>query len=515
MKAMSKKILFGVIILMICMCINYSNGETRVSAKTDWGKNSENKEVYTYPITTVDNEYEDSDSLKLFRCDECEEIKPDVFCMSQRFIFINNPVDHNIYVYDEEKHVETIQLRWNMSVKGMYCSDDSNLLKILYEDENMVDDTHIFLTQVEWGRDKEVEPGMELQRKGKILLEYGFDSKGNVLEGYLGDNEDIKNKLVVNDKIGVGTVIEGDAILYAPRSCKYNDQKILYIGKNKGNLIFATPENDENALEKSSYQMLNNKAYQMCADDKGVHIYELVKKTTESLYDLKSILEEKPYDYEVKRIRDEDNVKGRGLLYAAGNYKTMNKATILSRMKKYLNYSWTFNSKRNAKLSVVGNKDFVTQPSWLKNISDGKDHDVNGIPYCWGGWNAESFLSEINAGKYAGNVHTKKHQYVSGTVGMDCAGYVSVAFDLPEKHGTGMLENCFKRIYSDSARSCDILLISGEHVKMIGDVVIENGVQYVFTYEESKTAGRSKHSKEKLNTLTNKGYVLRRYKYLA
>ena len=138
------------------------------------------------------------------------------------------------------------------------------------------------------------------------------------------------------------------------------------------------------------------------------------------------------------------------------------------------------------------------------------------MPYCWGGWNAETYVKNINNGKYAGNVNTTSSGYVSGTVGMDCSGYVSVAFDLPYKHGTSTLSSCFTKISNtNNVQAYDILNKSGSHVMIVVNTYVKNGVRYVDTYEETTGSGKIVYQTGRnYQSLLNSGYVPMRYNYL-
>lgn len=206
-----------------------------------------------------------------------------------------------------------------------------------------------------------------------------------------------------------------------------------------------------------------------------------------------------------------------GVVSSATNtsYKSISGNEVGTRAFKYLGLSWTFNSTKNSNLSATGNPAKVTQPSWLTALADGKNHSVVGVPYCWGGWNAESFITNINNGKFAGNVNTTASGCVSGTVGMDCSGYVSVVFGLPNKYPTSQLNNYFAQRLDNDVHLYDILNKPDAHVMIIIGTYTSNGKRYVNTLEESSGAGKIVQRMDRdYESLINQGYMLRYYEDL-
>lgn len=131
--------------------------------------------------------------------------------------------------------------------------------------------------------------------------------------------------------------------------------------------------------------------------------------------------------------------------------------------------------------------------------------------------NVETFVSNINNGMFAGNVccdYTQRQ--VGGTVGMDCSGYVSVAFDLPSKHGTGNLHSCFSALQDYNAvQPYDILNKANNHVMIVIGTYVSNGVRYVNTIEETKSAGKVVQTTNRnYASLLNSGFIPMRYNYL-
>ena len=107
---------------------------------------------------------------------------------------------------------------------------------------------------------------------------------------------------------------------------------------------------------------------------------------------------------------------------------------------------------------------------------------MTGLPYCWGGMNgissvgtAEHLLSFNtlinrtygNTGSYyyPGNQGVRGTNYVSGTCGVDCSGFVALAFGLTTKRGTSWFHQNFGDAISHSTLSrMDILVKSDYHM---------------------------------------------------
>jgi len=139
-----------------------------------------------------------------------------------------------------------------------------------------------------------------------------------------------------------------------------------------------------------------------------------------------------------------------GKVEAAGTHSTWpDRDTwfVFSRMITYASYPWTYNSDDNGDSSVVDDPSKLLQPYYLSNLNNGEDHRVKGIPYCWGGYDSsytssnrtdwDNFLDAINLGKYAGNTSSAYGNYMPGTAGLDCSGYICAIWELGyPKRGT-------------------------------------------------------------------------------
>lgn len=469
--------------------------------------------LYSFPVNT-------EDSVGFIPANEHEKIAPDAFFVSGDRIFLDDTVNNRIMIYKGQSFEKSIPLAAEMDVKLMFYSSEDDVLKMVYWDRFNENGSHLYLTSVSVSSDEAVPVGQELSDSSRVLLEYSFDSKGNLITEYLSDGE--TGTLAFSDT-GLATIADDDTtgIEYVGMGLAVDDAYSIYstyldgtdkstigecivIDDGSDSFVYAVPEMHEDALERGNVQvMAADEIFQMTVDATGVNIFKLGTQTSASMDDV-SLLERK-----VDSISDT-------AVTPYASYKTMSTSTIRTRMDTYKDLKWTYNSTKNSNKSVTGDSSKVTQPSWITQYADGKDHSLTNVPYCWGGWNAESYVTNINNGKFAGNVNTSSSGYVSGTVGMDCSGYVSVAFDLPSKHGTSTLSNCFTKISNTSnVQAYDILNKSGSHVMIVVKTYVQGGVRYVDTYEETTGSGKIVYQTGRnYQTLLNSGYVPMRYNYL-
>ncbi|MBU0766054.1 MAG: T9SS type A sorting domain-containing protein [Bacteroidetes bacterium] len=106
----------------------------------------------------------------------------------------------------------------------------------------------------------------------------------------------------------------------------------------------------------------------------------------------------------------------------------------------------------------------VTTPSWVQvgtNVS---------LPYCWGGWtNLSQFDQGLLDGVSAGDCYTVgSGAGVSCAVGVDCSGFVSLAWELPWKYSTSSLPNISTAYAAyEELLPGDIVNYAGSHVRLV------------------------------------------------
>ncbi len=90
-------------------------------------------------------------------------------------------------------------------------------------------------------------------------------------------------------------------------------------------------------------------------------------------------------------------------------------------------------------------------------------HTYRGIPYDWGGWvTADEYDDYIAAGYGAGS-HSW-HGVLSCTVGVDCSGFVSQAWETSTKYGTSTFYQVTSEISASSLKRGDALNNAGSHI---------------------------------------------------
>lgn len=187
-----------------------------------------------------------------------------------------------------------------------------------------------------------------------------------------------------------------------------------------------------------------------------------------------------------------------------------------------INHVWEYNSAGN------GNKqeESVIIPGYLKNINRTR---VCGIPYCWGGYlstdksnssYADNFDDAIKKGYTAGNVHCSG-KYIERTAGLDCSGFVSAVFDLPDKCSTKTMYTCFDEISFSDLKPMDILNSEGKHCYVYlgksqdgkGIITMEASVDRSIP-ASGKTLVRYRSSLQVKKSMLLEGYKAMRYKKL-
>ena len=100
------------------------------------------------------------------------------------------------------------------------------------------------------------------------------------------------------------------------------------------------------------------------------------------------------------------------------------------------------------------------------------DAKNTGVAYKWGGFDTPaSYDAGLRAGKAAGDVYTAEKRRKGGAavsgdaVGIDCSGFISRCWKLPQKHSTSMLLGISRRLPSaDALQPADIMNTAEGHV---------------------------------------------------
>lgn len=186
---------------------------------------------------------------------------------------------------------------------------------------------------------------------------------------------------------------------------------------------------------------------------------------------------------------------------------------LIDRANEMIGYSWTYNSANGSNPSPGT----VTKPDWLVSISYGTA--VQGIPYCWGGFDGTDtastgswtgFGDAMGKGCFAGNVNTSTPSYQSGTAGLDCAGFVSAVAGFGAHHAADVIyANDSYPVSFWESLSMDVYVNPNKHILFMYGVSLDGTV--VYSKESTKSGDdKVKDYTRDLKWLQANGYDLRR-----
>lgn len=191
----------------------------------------------------------------------------------------------------------------------------------------------------------------------------------------------------------------------------------------------------------------------------------------------------------------------------------LHRATVSSRASSMISHSWTIKS---GNLTAEAN---TTIPSYLsgKKVGD----QVTAIPYKWGGADGanegaggrSSFSTYQNQGKQTGDVNTNKPGGLSSVTGLDCSGFVGLAwFRTDKKYSTSTLSEITNSITKSDLKLMDALNSSGFHT-----VLYVSSTTDGISTKESTTdnGGRSQNYTRTWTWLQNKGFTYIRYRLIV
>lgn len=195
-----------------------------------------------------------------------------------------------------------------------------------------------------------------------------------------------------------------------------------------------------------------------------------------------------------RRAREMDeesrNTQTKGAQYSI----SLTRDQVRKRAADMVNLTWTLQA---------GNKEppsGTKLPDYIKNASPGTR--MTGIPYCWGGFNGltavgskKRFLDIIRE-PYQGHLYSAGNilgsgNYKSGTAGLDCSGFVSYAYGLSKKWGTGgLLSDLGHNISHSQLQPMDMLVKEGHVMLFIGKSGAKYDVYEATTDDIDKTVRR-------------------------
>lgn len=418
----------------------------------------------------------------------------------------------------------------------MYYDENTGILKAVYENREKLDATHYYLMEIDVENNCIIDE-KEISNSKKILLEYTFNSEGELETNYYKRNdaydddkvEDYVDELNDNDvMIETGFASDADKEVSI---CSVEDDKSNVVNEciliSKDGMVesYVVPDEHEEVLTDASIQLLKNKVYQLKVDEKGVQIVQLKqKKLTKDYVDYYSReLPAKKDKNSCVQLLDTNNNTTKAM--QVSSWSTLTDSQIISRINACYNCEWSF-APKNRKASVCNYPKYVNQSCYLhKYTNPSQTYTVTNIPYCWGGYTL-SFKKQIENGYYASNVCTASDGntvgYISKTAGLDCSGFVSRIFKLGSHYGTSRLVelDCFtKRSSKANVKKNDVLIAPGVHTLIVRKVYKDDGKIYMNTVEESKSYGaivkRTGRSFADINDDNGSGSVWPyKYKYL-
>jgi hypothetical protein len=140
------------------------------------------------------------------------------------------------------------------------------------------------------------------------------------------------------------------------------------------------------------------------------------------------------------------------------------RSEALAIAEAYRDLEWTaIAGNISAGIVNAGDGHLIRTPAW---VTVGEKLSM---PYKWGGFTSiATFLSQAGAGKYTGSDYTSDVSWGDNfCVGVDCSGFVSLAWRKPTKYGTSTLPGISTALGSfDAMLPGDIINLSGSHVRL-------------------------------------------------
>ncbi len=205
--------------------------------------------------------------------------------------------------------------------------------------------------------------------------------------------------------------------------------------------------------------------------------FSLISAAQNDFFELKDCIEETP-----------ENVNTRSTWSIS-----LTRSEVEARAASMANLQWTV--KSNHKTGGTN----ITVPSYVSSASVGST--VIGIPYCWGGFNGldtcgtKTKFSEaaLLSTQTAGNVNCSTSGHVTGTIGLDCSGFVSSAYGFTTKQSSGTLPDYATEIDWDDLKPMDFLCAEGRHVVLYHSKVLNGSTYTYYIYDSSTNEGKVKY----------------------
>lgn len=158
---------------------------------------------------------------------------------------------------------------------------------------------------------------------------------------------------------------------------------------------------------------------------------------------------------------------------------SLTRAQVKSRANSMINMSWTL--QRSNRVAPTN----ATIPPYILSYSvPASGLQVTGIPYCWGGMNGhvnsgssaymKRFSSMITTSYgsnlyCAGNINSSQN-YVPGTAGLDCSGFVGCAYGFSQKQNAAWFLNSYGTTIPFSSLEQMDMLVKSNHIMLFYSV---------------------------------------------
>jgi len=330
------------------------------------------------------------------------------------------------------------------------------------------------------GKMKENMDGFKENLNGKNLELYSDLQKINIKYTYTPAD----TYPVFTTKQNEAIILKSEALL---GNSVYVETKLeKYYNSIKMATALALPVNsnyDYKVPHKFVYYSKAGDAYQLVLKKDTADIYKLAFSTKDRTnIDVKLISEINPKDISTNEEVSIADVDG---------------YTAYANTSPMINYSWTFNAS-TMKTPYIPN--YTQSPDHLENLSGTSSQ--TGIPYCWGGAHGDvsacgwdSYSTALSKGKTAGNIRYENEEWVNSTAGVDCSGFISVAYRLGYKYNTTGLYYYFTVGTWNNLSSGCIFDKPGDHVVMYDYPYFSGSTIIGYYTRESTTSGSQDKAK--------------------
>lgn len=376
-------------------------------------------------------------------------------------------------------------------VKELRSTNDGLMLRT-YEDEVFVMDPD---TQV-WELSCRIEAEGDFEEEKTLKLAdrtIGLSTGKNTSFGYLGQNG--------------GSVFIGvhEFVPYYPViECEYTVRKLSQSGELEGCCVFDF-SNVTAIPDTCCYLDDAGDLYAMTLKEDGVYITKpYLRASYDSHMDELTARAEEICANLPESTRDSTSLT------------TLKRSTVALRADEACSLSWTVASGNIQTLNSSA------LPHHL--VGDSVGTLEMGIPYCWGHYHVEltGFTNAQTNGKITGNINENNGSNNSNFCGMDCAGYVSYAYQLSSQyHTSGFSSHGYYVNGSSNSQPSNSTAMSKVHdmdymVKYVAGgsgnhVVLYHGhsAPYVTIYDCTRQSNIDKTTMRSVNVSTLNGYVIK------